>query len=475
MGKRVFQEKERPAFRSRSRPDASNFQRSRKTYRMPNAEQTREEVRADQQTVESAREEARQARFARTLRNAHRTMPWREIIRLAVDSFNASRTRFMLTALGMVIGSASVILVVTIGLTGREYALGLLEKIGTNFVELEYSGGGSTGSESAVYNDFLTREDERAVVDQLPSVQYSSPVLETHDRISFGGGITKDTLVLGVEPQYKEVRNLIITNGRFMDDEDESAHIKCAVVTIPFAVQMFGSADAAVGQSFNISSIPITIIGTFKPSVDDFGNSELTDNTILLPYSVARYITGTDQVKQIYFSLRSMDDVPDAKTAILRIVKARHKANSVYKTTDMQAVLTTATLIADGLTAVLIAVAMVTLAVGGVGIMNIMLANVRSRIREIGIRKALGATSREIRLQFLTEAIMISLAGGTVGTMLGLALPLSVRLFTSYEIPINGWSIVAALGVSVIVGVIFGTVPATRAAQMDPVESLKYE
>jgi putative ABC transport system permease protein len=340
---------------------------------------------------------------------------------------------------------------------------------------LEYSGGGSTGSESAVYNDYLTREDERAVVSQLPSVQFSSPVLEMHDRISFGGGVVKDTLVLGVEPQYKEVRNLIITNGRFMDDEDESAHIKCAAVTIPFAIQMFGSADAAVGQNFNIAGVPITIIGTFKPSVDDFGNSELTDNTILIPYSVARYFTGSDNVKQIYFSLRSMDDVPDATVAIQRIVKARHKTNSVYKTTDMQAVLTTATLIADGLTAVLIAVAMVTLAVGGVGIMNIMLANVRSRIREIGIRKALGATSREIKLQFLTEAIMISLAGGAIGTMIGLALPLSVRVFTAYEIPINAWSIVAALGVSVVVGVIFGTVPATRAAQMDPVESLKYE
>jgi len=209
--------------------------------------------------------------------------------------------------------------------------------------------------------------------------------------------------------------------------------------------------------------------------VDDFGESELTDNTILIPYSVGRYFTGTNDVKQIYFSLRSMQDVPDAATAIVRIVKARHKPNSVYHTTTLTEVLTMAGQIATGLTAVLIAVAMVTLAVGGVGIMNIMLANVRARIREIGIRKALGATSREIRLQFLAEAVMISLAGGVVGTILGLALPLSVSFFTSYSIPISPWSIVAALGVSLIVGIVFGTVPAARAAQMDPVESLKYE
>ena len=436
---------------------------------------TAEQKQAQEQVRQQAREQARQDSFARTLLSARRTIAFKETIGLAIDSFRSSKARFMLTALGMVIGSASVILVVTIGLTGRSYALGLLEKIGTNFVELEYSGGGATGTVSAVYNDYLTREDEQAVVSQVPSVLYSSPVLEMHDRISFGGGVVKDTLVLGVVPEYMNVRNLIVTDGRFMDDEDENAHIKCAIVTIPFAKQMFGSADAAVGQSFQISGIPFTIIGTFKETVDDMGMSEITDNTILVPYSVARYFTGTDNVKQIYFSLRSMEDVPDATKAILRIVRARHKTNSVYKTTDMQAVLTTAGQIATGLTAVLIAVAMVTLAVGGIGIMNIMLANVRARIREIGIRKALGATSREIKLQFLTEAVMISLAGGIVGTMIGLALPLSLRFFTSYVIPISPWSIVAALGVSLIVGVVFGTVPATRAAQMDPVESLKYE
>ena len=445
------------------------------------AEHDREQVSeqavqlADGQVRERATEAARQESFRQTIRSAHRTIAFRETMRLAIDSFQASKGRFALTALGMVIGSASVILVVTIGLTGRQYALGLIEKIGTNEVYLEYAGGGSTGTESAIYNDYLTREDEKAVDTQVPSVMYSSPILEMHDRIGFGGGVVKDTLVLAVVPDYQKVRNLIVTSGRFMDEQDETAHIKCAVVTIPFAVQMFGSADAAVGQNFQITGIPFTIIGTFKQSVSDFGESELTDNTILIPYSVGRYFTGTDNVKEIYFSLRSMEDVPDASKEILRIVKSRHKPNSVYRTSDLKDLLTTAALIANGLTAVLVAVAMVTLAVGGVGIMNIMLANVRARIREIGIRKALGATSKEIRLQFLTEAVMISLAGGIVGTAIGLALPLSVRLFTSYAIPISPWSIVAALGVSLIVGVIFGTVPATRAAQMDPVESLKYE
>jgi putative ABC transport system permease protein len=170
-----------------------------------------------------------------------------------------------------------------------------------------------------------------------------------------------------------------------------------------------------------------------------------------------------------------MDDVPDAAREVLRIVQTRHRPDSVYRTQTLKQMLTIAAEIANALTAVLVLVAAVTLAVGGVGIMNIMLANVRSRIREIGIRKALGATYREIKLQFLTEAVIISLTGGVVGTLVGLAVPLSIRFFTHFDLPISAWSVAIALTAATLVGVIFGTVPATRAAQMDPVEALKYE
>jgi putative ABC transport system permease protein len=420
-------------------------------------------------------DQARQKAFQQTLLSARRTMLLSEILKLALDSFRASKLRFALTALGMVIGTASVILVVTIGLTGKQFILNEIQKIGTNEVEVEYSGAGATGTELAVYNDYLTREDEKAVIARVPSVLYSSPVLETHDRISFGGGVVKDTLVLGVAPQYKDVRNLVVLTGRYLDEEDEAAHIKCAVVTEPFAREMFGSADAAVGQTFQIIGIPFTIVGTFKESVDTFGQTEITDETILIPYSVARYFTGTDSVKQLYFSVRSMEEVPDATREIVRVISSRHKPNSVYKAQNLKELLTTAATISDILTAVLVLVAAVTLAVGGVGIMNIMLANVRSRIREIGIRKALGATSREIKLQFLAEAVIISLTGGIVGSILGLAVPVSIRLFTNFALPVSALSVVIALAAAVVVGVVFGTVPATRAAQMDPVESLKYE
>jgi putative ABC transport system permease protein len=417
----------------------------------------------------------RQHAFQETLLSARRTMLMSETLKLAMDSFRASKMRFALTALGMVIGTASVILVITIGMTGKQYVREELQKIETNSVELEYAGGGATAAERVLYSDSLTRDDEKAVVDKLPGVMYSSPVLEMHDRINFGGGVVKDTLVLGVSPQYQNIRNLLVPVGRFFDDEDDSAHIKCAVVTELFAKERFGSSDAAVGQTFEILGIPFTIIGVFREAVPDFGNSEIQDQTILIPYSVGRYFAGSENVKQIYFSMRTMEEVPDAAKEIKRIVQARHRADSIYNTQTLQEYLTVSGQIMDALTLLLVAVACVTLAVGGVGIMNIMLAGVRARVREIGIRKALGATYREIKLQFLTEAIIISLTGGIAGAIVGLALPLSVRFFTDYAIPLSPWSVLIALTSAMLVGVIFGTVPATRAAQLDPVEALKYE
>ena len=390
-----------------------------------------------------------------------------EIVMLALDSFRSSKIRFALTALGMVIGSASLILVVTIGLTGKQYVLKAIQGVGTNMVELEYSGGG-VGAITDTRNDFLTRDDETAVMEQVPAVAASSPMLEMHQRIAYPGGKLKDVLVLGVSPDYRQVRNLQITSGRFFDQQDEETHTKAAVVTEPFATERFGSPDAAINQSLDLSGIPFTIIGTFKESVDTMGQTEIDTETVLIPYSVARYFTGKDEVKQIFFSVRDQNDVEEAAKQIVAVVSARHNRNSVYKTETLTGVLDVATQITNALTIVLLLVSTVTLAVGGVGIMNIMLATVRARIREIGIRKALGATAREIKLQFLVEAVFISLIGGIVGAAIGISIPIAIRLLTDFRIPISGWSVVISLVTSSLVGVIFGTLPANRAAQMNP-------
>jgi putative ABC transport system permease protein len=413
--------------------------------------------------------------FDRTLASARSTMMFSEVVRLAVDSFRASKTRFMLTMLGMVIGSASVILVATLGSTGKQYALDQLNSMGPNKIELQYGGGTVSGPDNTSTPDYMTLDDLNAVKEQIAGIVASSPMLEFHDNVSIGSGVTKATTLLGVSPQYRIVRNLVLVSGRFFDDQDDLAHEKVAVMVEPFANELYGTANAAVGRTISVKGIPFVIIGVFKEAFNTYGQSEISDHTMLVPYPVLRYFTGTNTLKEIFFTVRDSSMVLPARDRILAIIRSRHYAGSVYNAQVLTEILSNAAKIADMLTIVLTLGAGITLVVSGVGIMNSMLANVQSRIKEIGIRKALGATSREIRLQFVTEAVFLSLSGGIIGTLLGLAIPLTLGLLTPFKIPISPWSAVAALSTSVLVGVLFGTLPANRAARLDPVQTLKYE
>jgi putative ABC transport system permease protein len=408
-----------------------------------------------------------------TLTRPRTGMAHGEILSFAFETFCSNKVRFILTALGMVIGTASLILVVTIGMTGRQYVLNQIQAIGTNEVWAEYLGGAPHISNSNP--DPLTVEDLQSVRQQVPGVVASSPVVQLSDRVPVGNGKEKDVTILGVYPEYLGVRNLVIPSGRFFDDEDSQAHNKVGVITEKMAIEVYGSPQAAIGKVIKLIGLPFTIIGTFKERVETFGQSEIVDNTMLIPYSVSRYFMEVPSVKLLYFSMADPAMVTSATTEIKRILQSRHRAESVYNVSNLTALLAMADRIATGLTWVLLLVSMVTLLVSGIGIMNIMLATVTSRIREIGVRKAIGATNREIRFQFLAEAILISLIGGVAGIVIGLAIPYSVRFLTEYRIPISGLSAIIAIFVSSIVGVIFGTVPAARAAQLDPVESLRYE
>jgi putative ABC transport system permease protein len=397
----------------------------------------------------------------------------REIVLLAIDSFRLNQVRFALTALGMVIGTASLILVVTIGLSGRRYVLTSIQNIGTNLIWAEYAGLSDASAASA--RDFLTVDDMQAVEQQVPGIQAASPVLNLHQFFTSGAGRERDVLILGVNPEYATIRRLSLLAGRFFDQQDSLAHSHAAVVTEKFALAQFGNPSEAIGHTLAISGVPFTIIGVFQESFDTFGQSEIVDETVLIPYTVARYFTGTEAVNQIYFSMTDSGSVPWATQAIQKAIKSRHRSESVYDVGNLAAVLTMAGQTATAFSVVLLLFSLVTLLVSGVGIMNIMLATVRSRIREIGIRKALGATFREIQLQFLAEAVLISLSGGVVGTVLAMALPLLVAFFTGYRLQVSWLSAVVAILVSCGVGVAFGTFPAVRAAKMDPVDSLKYE
>ena len=400
-------------------------------------------------------------------------MAFGEIIAFAYDTFCSNKVRFILTALGMVIGTASLILVVTIGMTGRQFVLNQIQAIGTNEIWAEYLGGAPHISNSNP--DPLTIDDLHAVQESVPGIVASSPVTQLSDRIPVGNGREKDVTILGVSPEYVRVRNLVIPSGRFFDQEDSQAHNKVGVITEKMAAEVYGSSQAAVGKVIKLTGLPFYIIGTFKERVETFGQTEIVDNTMLIPFSVSRYFMETPSVKLLYFSMEDPSMVISATSQIKRVLQSRHRPESVYDVANLSALLVMTDRVANGLTWVLLLISMVTLLVSGIGIMNIMLATVTSRIREIGIRKAVGATNREIRFQFLAEAVLISLIGGFAGIVIGLAIPYSVRFLTEYRIPISGLSAIIAIVVSSVVGVIFGTVPAARAAQLDPVESLRYE
>jgi putative ABC transport system permease protein len=323
--------------------------------------------------------------------------------------------------------------------------------------------------------DFLTIDDMQTVLQRVSGIATASPVVPLNDRVPVGGGKERDLHVLGVLPEYSSVRNLAVVSGRFLDARDDQAHSKVGVMQQKLAKELYGSVEQAVGNVVQLGGLPFTIIGVFRERVDTFGQSEVTDNSMVIPYSVSRYFTGTPYVRQLYFSAADPSMVIPLTKQIHQVIQSRHRPESNYVMQNLTSLVGLADRSANALTLVSLLIAIVTLLVGGVGIMNIMLATVTSRVHEIGIRKAIGATNAEIRLQFLSEAALISLAGGLGGVVIGLALPLSVRFLTNYRIPISGLSVIVAIFTSAAVGILFGTAPAVRAAKLDPVESLRYE
>jgi len=396
-----------------------------------------------------------------------------EAFAFACDALRVSKAHTMLTALGMVVGTAALILVVTIGMTGKEYVLRQINGIGVNWIFAEYQGGAQRIITTTP--DQLTINDMKVVLQEVPGIVAASPIVNLRERVSVGGGKQRDLQVLGVYPEYTRIRNLIILSGRFFDVADLEARNKVCVITDKLADDLYGSIPAAHGRLIKLSGLSFTVIGTFKEGVYTFEQSELTKDTIVIPYTVSRYFVENDSVKQLYFSVNEPGSVAEATSRVRSVIQARHRPESVYLVNNLTQLIAVANETSFALSTVLLMIAIITLLVSGVGIMNIMLAAVDVRIHEIGIRRAVGATKQAIILQFLVEAIMISSLGGTVGVVIGLGLPWSVRWLTDYRLPISGLSAIVAMSACVLVGLLFGIYPAIRAAYLHPIESLRHE
>ena len=397
-----------------------------------------------------------------------------EAVNFSLQALHANRLRTFLTALGLIIGNASVILVVTISLASKDLILDQIRGIGSNLVYASYQAGGQNTAQ--VQADFVKLADVQAIRDALGNrIIAASAVMNTNDQIVVNGKV-REVTVDGVDEQYARVRNLVILSGRSFDDSDMTLREHVAMLSQKLANRIFGSQDASLGQTIRLSKLQFTIVGTFREKTSTFNEGEITDETILIPITVMRYFMQYERIEPVYIEVRNAADVTAVRQEVTDILQRRHRQGASYNVQDLTAILDTANQIANVLTVVLVIVSAIALIISGIGIMNIMLVTVTERTREIGLRMAVGASRREVMLQFLVESVLISLSGGTVGIVIGICLPLSVRLFTNQvKVPVSPLSILVAFAVSFTVGVGFGLLPARRASQLNPTEALRYE
>jgi len=396
-----------------------------------------------------------------------------EALRFSFDALKANRLRTFLTALGLIIGNASVILVVTISLTSRDYILEQIRGIGSNMIYAYYEAGDLTSAPADA--DFVKMSDVEAVREQLGSrIVAATGVMTSYDRMIIEGH-EEDVKVIGSDDHYPAVRNLVILAGRFMDASDVALRQKVAMLTERLARRLYGGQHSAIGQKLKIHDLRFTVIGTFKEKTESFGLSELSQETILIPITLMRYFVPVERIDPMYVQVANPADVVPLTKVVKTIVESRHRPGARYLVENLTPILDAASNIALVLTLVLILVSAISLLISGIGIMNIMLVTVTERTREIGIRMSVGATRDDILRQFLAEAMLISVGGGLAGILVGVAMPLSVSYFAGIHIPISVTSIVVAFAVSLLVGLVFGSLPANRAAKLNPTEALRYE
>ena len=397
-----------------------------------------------------------------------------ETVRIGVQALGSNKSRTLLTALGLLIGNASVIWVVTISLSSRDYIIDQIQRIGSNMIYASYTGGGNASADAA--GDFVKVSDVEEVRRQLGSrVTAVSGVMISQDRMRVEGR-QEDISIIGSDEYYPQVRNLERLAGRFVDAGDIANRNRVTMLTEKLARRLYGGQAQAVGQKIKLQGLEFDVVGTFKERTQSFGLSELHDENVVIPVTVLRYFAPIERVDPLYVSARSPEDVPAVTQIVRTILEGRHRPGARYTVDNLASILDTARVVATLLTLVLVVVSGIALLISGVGIMNIMLVTVTERTREIGLRLAVGASKRDVMEQFLSEAILISLLGGVAGIALGVTPALLMRFFApEFAIPISGVSIAVAFTVSLLVGLVFGILPANKASKMNPTEALRYE
>ena len=396
----------------------------------------------------------------------------REAVAVAVDALRANKVRAVLTSIGVIIGSASIVLVVTVALTSQKFVISQIEAMGSNLVWAELIKG---PEKTQPLSHLITLDDLAAAKAQLPDALVVAGFNDVPMAV-VAGGRTRSVSLIGVTDGYQQIRRLIILRGRYLDSVDMESRSKVCLITKDLAERVFG-AENPIGRQIRMGELSFTVIGVFRERGATFGLTELKKESVIITFGLMKYYTGTNVLSTLQVQAGSPDGVAVLEKQLRRLLKSRHPPEADYDIQTLTAILSAAKTISLALRVMLIVIAFIALLISGIGIMNIMLVTVKERTREIGVRKAIGAAQREIMWQFLIEAFLISGGGAVIGILIGVGIPVIVQqlLPGNLRVPISGKSVVLAFLVSCSTGLFFGWLPAKQAAALEPIESLRYE
>ncbi len=404
-------------------------------------------------------------------------------VRIALRALKVNRTRSALTMLGIIIGVAAVIAMVGVGAGATARIQDQIQSIGSNLIMVlpgSISSNGVRLGSGAVVS--LTEDDAKAIEAECPSVAAISPAVRGGVQVVYGSN-NWATSAQGVTPEFMTIRDYTMLSGQFFTDQDVDSAAKTAVLGQTVAVNLFGDNDPT-GQMIIIKNVPFTVAGVLTPKGQSPTGQD-QDDVIILPISTAkRKVLGANRanakaVSTLMVQATSPEVMDQAIEEMTGLLRERHRIQpgqeddfSVRNLTEVFAAQETS---AQVMSILLGAIASVSLVVGGIGIMNIMLVSVTERTREIGLRQAVGAKTRDILSQFLVEAVTLSILGGIIGIIVGLTASVLISYFAQWSTEVSVMSIVLAFFFSALVGVFFGYYPARKAAYMDPIEALRYE
>jgi putative ABC transport system permease protein len=394
----------------------------------------------------------------------------RDLLGFAARALRGHRLRTGLSLLGVAIGVAAVVTLTALGEGARLYVIGQFASVGTNLLIVvpgrTETTGGMPGM-GGVPND-LTLEDARAVLRGVPEIDKAAPIVMGTETVAFGERRRQVALAGGTH-EMLEVRRLGIASGRFLPPLEWDRSSPVAVLGQKSAAELFPGRDP-VGQIVRVGDWRMRVIGVLAPRGQQLGVD--MDDVAIVPVATAMKMLNRRSLFRLLLQVRTHADLDRAKERVVRLIAERHGEEDVTGITQ-DAVLGAFTSILRALTLALAGIASVSLAVAGVGIMNVMLVSVSERTREIGLLKALGAGRRQILLAFLAEAVLLSTAGGLLGLLVGwLAVRLLVAVYPALPATPPPWAVVAAFSLSVALGALFGVLPARRATRLDPVAAL---